>query len=322
MKAIRVHRHGGPESLSLDELAVPDVAAGQVLVRVLAAGVNFLDVYHRTGLYPVQLPLILGQEGAGTVEAVGTGVHEFTPGDRVAWAAGPGSYATFVAVPAANVVAIPDAVSTGMAAAVMIQGMTAHYLAFSAFPLEPAHTCLVYAAAGGVGQLLVQIAKLRGAAVIGTVSSAAKADFAREAGADHVIRYDQDDVASEVRRITAGRGVDVAYDSVGKASWEWSLNSLRPRGMLVSFGNSSGPVGNIDPLVLSRRGSLFLTRPTLAHYTATRAELEWRAHDLFTWIAAQQLRVRIDRELPLEAANEGQRALEARETAGKVLLIP
>jgi NADPH2:quinone reductase len=322
MKAIRVKRHGGPEVLTLDEVAAPDVAAGHVLVRVLAAGVNYLDVYHRTGLYPVQLPLILGQEGAGTVEAVGDEVHGLTPGDRVAWTAGPGSYATYASVPAAKLVAIPDGISTRTTAAVMLQGMTAHYLACSVFPLGPGHTALVYAAAGGVGQLLVQIAKLRGATVIGTVSSETKANLARDTGADHVIRYDQDDVAGEVRRITDGRGVDVAYDSVGKATWEWSLNSLRPRGMLVSFGNSSGPVGNIDPLVLARKGSLFLTRPTLAHYTATRDELEWRAGELFTWIAGKQLSVQIDRELPLADADEAHRALEARETAGKVLLIP
>lgn len=322
MKAIRVQRHGGAEVLCLDELAVPDVAAGHVLVRVLAAGVNFIDVYQRTGLYPVQLPFTPGQEGAGTVEAVGAGVHGLTPGDRVAWTAGPGSYAAFVSVPASQLVGIPDGVSTRRAAAIMVQGMTAHYLAISVFPLAAAHTCLVYAAAGGVGQLLVQIARLRGATVIGAVSSAAKTEVARDAGADHVIRYDEADVASEVRRITDGRGVDVAYDGVGRSTWEWSLNSLRPRGMLVSFGNSSGPVGSIDPLVLARKGSLFLTRPTLAHYTATRAELEWRAHDLFAWTAARQLRVHIDRELPLADADEAHRALEARETAGKVLLIP
>lgn len=322
MKAIRVHEHGGPEVLSLHDVAEPDVAPGDALVRVAAAGVNFIDIYHRTGLYSVTLPLTLGQEGAGTIVKTGANVSALKTGDRVAWAAGPGSYAEYVAIPAERLVKLPDQITESVAAAVMLQGMTAHYLATSTYPLEKRNVCLIYAAAGGVGLLLTQIAKMRGATVIGATSSEAKAKAARAAGADYVIRYATDNVASEVKKITGGRGVDVVYDAVGKSTWELSLDSLRPRGMMVSFGNASGPVGDIDPLVLSRKGSLFLTRPTLGHYTATRDELVARATDLFEWIAAGKLKVHIDRELPLADAAAAQRALQARETSGKVLLIP
>jgi NADPH2:quinone reductase len=312
MKAIRVHRHGGPEVLSYDDVDPPVPRDHEVLVRVTAAGVNFLDVYHRTGLYPVNLPLVPGQEGAGVI---------VESGERVAWAGVPGSYAEYVSAPVDKLVKLPDEITDTAAAAVMLQGMTAHYLATSTFPLKHGDHCLVYAAAGGVGQLLTQIAKRRGAIVIGATSTEQKAQLAREAGCDHVILYSKQDVATEVRRIT-GSGVAVVYDAVGRSTWESSLDSLRPRGMLVSFGNASGPVGPIDPLVLSRKGSLFLTRPTLVHYTATRDELEQRAGDLFNWIRAGELHIRIDRQLKLADAAEAQRALEARETAGKVLLLP
>lgn len=322
MKAIRIHEHGGPEVLKFEDVEKPAIQSGHVLVRVQSIGVNFIDTYQRTGLYSVTLPLTLGQEGAGIIEEVAEDVQWFRKGERVAWTNVPGAYAEFAAVPASRLVKVTEDISFEIAASAMLQGMTAHYLTTSTYPLQHGDTCLVYAAAGGVGLMLTQIAKLRGATVIGTTSSKDKADLARHAGADHVIRYDTHSVADEVRRITGGRGVDVVYDSVGKTSWEWSLNSLRPRGMLVSFGNSSGPVGNIDPLVLSRQGSLFLTRPTLAHYTVTRQELDWRAHDLFNWIREGKLDVRIDRKLPLANAADAHRALESRATAGKVLLNP
>ena len=322
MKAIRIHQHGGPEVLSYDEVPKPDLAPGHVLVRVVAAGVNFIDVYHRTGLYPVTLPYTLGQEGVGEVELTGEGTRGFARGDIVAWTNVPGSYAQHVSVPASHLVVVPRGVAPELAGAVMLQGMTAHYLASSTFPLAFEHTCLIYAAAGGVGSLLTQIAKLRGATVIGAVSSEEKAQLATQAGADHIIRYDQIDVATEIKRITHERGVDVVYDAVGRATWESSLNSVRKRGTIVSFGNASGPVGTIDPLILARKGSLFLTRPMLAHYIASRDELEWRARDVFNWISEGKLHVRIDRELPLAQAADAHGALESRQTAGKVLLIP
>lgn len=322
MKAIRIHEHGGPEVLRFEDVADPQIKPNEVLVRTAEAGVNFMDVYQRTGLYPVKLPLILGQEGAGIIEQVGSDVEWFNRGDRVAWTNVPGSYAELVAVPVERMVKVVEEVPLDIAAAAMLQGMTAHYLATSTYPLQNGDTCLIYAAAGGVGSLLTQIAKLRGATVIGTVSSDEKAELARAEGADHIIRYDKEDVAEKVREITGGRGVDVAYDSVGKSTWEWTLKSVRVRGMIVSFGNSSGPVGNIDPLVLARNGSLFLTRPTLGHYIATRHELDWRAHELFNWIRERKVGVRIDRKVRLENAAEAHRALEARETAGKVLLVP
>ena len=319
MKAIRFYDHGDARVLAYEDVPRPRPMADQVVVRVLAAGVNFMDVYQRTGLYPVTLPSGLGAEGCGIIEEVGPDVDWFNPGQRVAWAQGPGSYAEYVTVPASKIVKVPDGISSETAAALMLQGMTAHYLALSTFPLKEGDACLVYAAAGGVGLLLTQIAKLRGAIVIGTVSSDEKVKRAREAGADHVIRYDKLSVAPEVKRLTSGHGVDVAYDSVGKEMWQSSLDSLRPRGMLVSYGNSSG---KIDPLALSRGGSLFLTRPTLAHYVATRVELEWRANDLFAWVAQGKLDVHIDRQLPLQRAADAHVALESRQTVGKVLLIP
>jgi NADPH:quinone reductase len=321
MKAIRVHQHGGPDALSYDDVAEPVPAFDQALIRVTAAGVNFIDTYHRSGLYPQPLPFIPGQEGTGLVVKAGVNALGVKPGDRVAWAQTMGSYAEEIAVAASRLVRVPDDVPDDVAAAVLLQGLTAHYLATSTFPIGEQHTCLVHAAAGGVGLLLTQIAKLRGASVIGTVSTEAKAQLARGAGADHVIRYDQADVAEEVRKIVPG-GVDVVYDGVGKNTWEVSLASLRPRGMMVSFGNASGAVGAIPPLELSKRGSLFLTRPTLAHYIADRAEYEARARDLFRWIGEGRLHVRVDRKVSLEHAADAHRALESRQTAGKVLLLP
>ena len=322
MRAIRIHEHGDADKLVCDVLNKPSPINDQVLIRVEAAGVNFLDIYHRTGLYPVPMPYTLGQEGCGVIEEVGPEVTWFTRGERVAWASAPGSYADYALVSASKIVKVPDGFVPKIAASVMLQGMTAHYLTTSTFALKEGDTCLVHAAAGGVGLLLTQIAKLRGATVIGTTSSEEKAKLARSVGADHIIRYDVEDVVAQVKKVTSGRGVDVVYDAVGKATWRASISSLRPRGMLVSYGNASGPVGMIDPLSLMQAGSLFLTRPTLAHYTATRVELEWRANDLFTWIMQDRLYVHIDRELPLEDAGEAQRALEGRETVGKVLLIP
>ena len=321
MKAIRIPIHGGYDVLRYEEIPEPRIQDSNVIVRVAAAGVNFIDTYHRTGLYPVPLPFVPGQEGAGVVVQVGKHVKTVKPGDRVAWAAGPGSYAEVISIPAANLVRVPATISDDIAAAVMLQGMTAHYLAKSTYQLKPGVTCLIYAAAGGVGLLLTQIAKLHGAIVIGTTSTEEKAKRAREAGADYVVRYSKLNVAAEVKKITGG-GVDVVYDAVGKTTWESSLDSLKPRGMMVSFGNASGPVGTIDPLTLSRKGSLFLTRPTLAHYIATREELEARAADVFDWIINGELKVHIDRSVPLEHAAAAHQALEARETSGKVLLIP
>jgi NADPH2:quinone reductase len=320
MRAIRVAAYGGPEVLRLEELPVPEPGPGEARVRVAFAGVNFIDVYHRTGLYPLALPFTPGSEAAGVVDAVGEGVDIVAPGDRVAYAGQPGAYAECAIVQADRLVHIPDDVALDLAAAVMLQGMTAHYLTHSTYALGPGDTALVHAAAGGVGRLLVQLAKRRGARVIGTVSTEAKAALARGAGADHVVRYTVEDFREVARRLTDGRGVDVVYDSVGQATFEGSLDSLRRRGYLVLFGQSSGPVPPIDPLILNRKGSLFLTRPSLAHYTADRRELIGRAGDLLRWIAAGELDVRIDRVLPLAEAAEAHRLLEGRKTAGKVLL--
>jgi NADPH2:quinone reductase len=322
MKAIRIDGFGGPEVLRLAEVHAPSAGPGQIVVRVEAAGLNFIDVYHRTGLYPNPLPLVPGMEGAGPVVAVGSGVTLWREGDRVAWAGPIGAYAERVVLPADRAVVVPPGMGTDAAAAVMLQGMTAHYLCTDTYPLGAGRTCLVHAAAGGVGLLLVQMAKRRGARVIGTVGTEAKAALAREAGADEVILYTKEDFLEAVRRITGGRGVDVVYDAVGKATAEKSLDCLVPRGMMVFYGNASGPVPPIDPLVLSRRGSLFLTRPVLMHYTADRVSLEARAADVLGDAAAGRLKVRIDRTFPLAEAAEAHRALEGRQTMGKVLLIP
>jgi NADPH2:quinone reductase len=321
MYAVRIHQHGGPEVLRYEEVPTPAPGEGQALVRLVACGVNFIDIYQRKGLYRVELPVVLGQEGAGVVEAVGPGVTEVKPGDRVAYSNVLGAYAEYAVVPAARLVPIPDGVTYQQAAAVMVQGMTAHYLVHSTYPLKPQDTCLVHAAAGGVGLLLVQMAKRRGATVIGTVSTEEKAKLAREAGADHVILYTQQDFEQEVMRITEGRKVQVVYDSVGKDTFERSLNCLTLRGMMVLYGQSSGPVPPFDPQVLVQKGSLFLTRPGIWHYTATRDELLWRARDVLGAVASGDLKVRIDRALPLSQAQEAHRALEGRETTGKVLLL-
>lgn len=321
MRAIRIHQFGGPEVLSLDEVPRPEPAEGEALVRIEAVGVNFIDIYHRVGQYRGGLPLTLGQEAAGTVEAVGRGVVELRPGDRVAYASVQGSYADYAIVAAWRLVPIPSGVDVQAAAAVMLQGMTAHYLTHSTFVVQAGQTALVHAAAGGVGLLLVQILKRRGARVLGTVSTEEKARLAREAGADEVILYSQVDFEPEVRRLTDGRGVDVVFDSVGRDTFDRSLNCLRPRGMLVLFGQSSGPVPPFDPQILNSKGSLFLTRPTLAHYTADRDELHGRAGDLFAWMKAGELQVRIDQTFPLSKAADAHRYLQARQSKGKVLLL-
>jgi NADPH2:quinone reductase len=324
MQAVRVHQPGGPEALVLEEIADPRPGPGQAVVRIEAAGLNFIDVYHRTGFYPLPdpPPFTLGQEGAGTVAAIGEGVSEVAVGDRVAWCGVQGAYAEMAAIPAARLVKLPAAVSSRQGAAVMLQGMTAHYLACSTRPLHPGDTCLIHAAAGGVGLLLCQIAKLRGARVFATVSTEAKAALAREAGADDIILYGQQDFAAEVKRATAGRGVAVIYDGVGQTTFEPGLSCLAPRGMMVLFGQSSGPVPPVNPGKLASGGSLYLTRPTLGHYIASREELLGRAEDLFTWIAAGKLEVRVGAEYALGDAAEAHRALEGRRTTGKVLLIP
>jgi NADPH2:quinone reductase len=324
MRAVRVHQFGGPEALVYEEVADPQAGPGQAVVRVEAVGLNFIDVYHRTGFYklPAPPPFILGQEGAGTVLAVGDGVSDLAVDDRVAWCGVQGSYAEQAAVPAARLVKLPAGVSTRQGAAVMLQGMTAHYLACSTWPLRPGDACLVHAAAGGVGQLLCQIAKLRGARVFATVSTEEKARLARQSGADEVILYTRDDFEAEVKRATGGRGLQVVYDGVGRTTFDKGLACLAPRGLMALFGQSSGAVPPIDPGRLAAHGSLFLTRPTLFHYIATREELTARAADLFGWLAAGQLDVRIGSELPLRDAAEAHRALEGRQTTGKVLLIP
>jgi NADPH2:quinone reductase len=322
MKAIRIQKHGGREVLEYTDIPEPRPGPREALVAVEYAGVNFYDVYQRTGLYPVAMPFTPGTEAAGTVLAVGAEVSDFRKGDRVAFQGVPGTYAEEAVVPADRLVPIPEAVSTRTAGALILQGLTAHYLATSTYALKPGDTALVHAAAGGVGLLLCQIAKLRGAKVIGTVSTEGKAALAREAGADHVILYTQQDFAVETKRLTGNRGVEVVYDSVGRTTFDNSLNSLAPRGLLALFGASSGPVAPLNPQVLNQKGSLYLTRPTLANYVATRAELLSRAGELFDWVRNKKLSVRIDREVPLKDVAEAHRALESRETTGKVILKP
>ena len=322
MKAIRIHAFGGPEVYRYEEVPDPAAGAGQALVAVEATGVNFIEVYQRTGLYPVALPATPGSEAAGTIVAIGPGVTEFCAGDCVAWQGGSGAYAERAAVPAERLVRLPEGVSAKQGAAAMLQGMTAHYLACSTFPLKPGDACLVHAAAGGVGLLLCQIAKRRGAHVIGTVSSPEKAALARKAGASDVILYVEQDFEAGVKRLTGGAGVQVVYASVGRSTFEQSLRCLAPRGTMVLYGQSSGPVGDFDPQVLSQRGSIFLTRPTLGHYTATRAELLARANEVLGWVRDGTLRLRIEREFPLSQAAEAHRQLQGRATAGKLLLIP
>jgi NADPH2:quinone reductase len=322
MKAIRVHAAGGPEALKLEDVSEPQPKAGEAIVKIDAAGLNFIDVYQRSGLYKLNLPLTLGLEAGGTVTAVGPGVTDVKVGDKVAYTGVPGAYAQFAAVPADRLVVLPQGVSTKQGAAIMLQGMTAHYLASSTYPLKKGDACLVHAAAGGVGLLLCQIARLRGAKVIGTVSTEEKAKLAREAGADETILYTKQDFAAEVKRITGGKGLQVVYDSVGKDTWEGSLNCLAPRGLIALYGQSSGPIGQIDPQILNTKGSLFLTRPSLNAYIATREELQQRAGELFGWIRDGKLKLRMEFEFALKDAADAHRALEGRKTTGKVLLIP
>jgi NADPH2:quinone reductase len=322
MKAIRIHSHGGPEVLRQEDVPVPVPGPGQALIRIEAAGVNFVDIYHRSGLYPVPLPCTLGQEAAGVVTAVGPGVVGVTVGDRVAYTDVPGACAESAAVPAERLVPLPAGVTARQAAAVLLQGITAQYLTASTYPLAQGDICLVHAAAGGVGLLLCQMAKRRGARVIGTVSTEAKAALARAAGAGQVILYTQQDFEPEVKRLTRGSGVQVVYDSVGKTTFDKSLNCLARRGMLVLYGQSSGPVPPFDPQLLNRKGSLFLTRPSLSHYVATREELLQRAGQVLSWVADGSLTVRVGREYPMAEAADAQRALAARETTGKLLLLP
>jgi NADPH:quinone reductase len=322
MRAIRVHETGGPEKLNYEDIPQPDPGLGQVRVKVHAAGVNYIDVYFRTGLYKTALPFTPGMEAAGVVDAVGEQVTNLAVGNRVAYAMNMGSYAEYAVAKAALIVKLPDGVDFETGAAAMLQGMTAHYLAFSTYPLRPGETALIHAAAGGVGLLLVQIAKRIGARVLATVGTEAKAQLAKEAGADYVVLYDRQDFEAEAKKITGGLGVDVVYDSVGRATFDKSLSSLRRRGVMVLFGQSSGPVPPFDLNALNTKGSLFVTRPGLAHYTSSPEELEWRAGDILNWISAGTLKVRIDRALPLAEAEAAHGALESRQTAGKILLLP
>ena len=322
MKVIRVYEYGGPGQLWLEQAPIPEPQVGEVRVRVAATGLNFIETYQRGGVYPVLLPFTPGAEFAGTVDATGAGVTGFQVGDRVATANGSAGYAEYALAPAERLVQIPAAISFEQAAAVMLQGMTAHYLALSTYPLKPGDTALVHAAAGGVGQLLVQVARLRGARVIGTVSTEEKALLAGEAGADEVILYTQQDFEAETKRLTGGQGVEVVYDGVGKTTFAKGLNCLKPRGYMVLFGGASGQVEPFNPQLLSQKGSLFLTRPTLGHYLLTRQELLWRAGDLFDWFASGRLKVRIDKTFPLAETATAHAYIEERRTKGKVLLVP
>jgi NADPH:quinone reductase len=322
MKAIQIQETGGPEVLQLAELPIPQPGPGQVLIRIEATGVNFIEIYFRKGVYKPALPFTPGSEAAGTIEELGPGVTGFAAGDAVASTSVMGSYAEYALVPAAQLVKVPGALPPEKAAAAMLQGMTAHYLAHSTFPLKAGDTALVHAGAGGVGLLLTQIAVRLGARVFTTVSTPAKAELSRDAGASEVILYSEQDFESEVKRLTGGKGVDVVYDSVGKNTFEKSLNCLRPRGLLALFGASSGPVPPFDLIQLNSKGSLFITRPTLWHYIATRAELEWRSRDVLGWAASSELKLRTEHIYPLAEAAQAQIDMEGRRTTGKILLVP
>lgn len=322
MKAIQIRATGGPEVLELAELPIPVPGPGQVLIRIEAIGVNFIEIYFRKGTYKAALPLVPGSEAAGTVEELGSGVNGFKIGDMVASVAVSGSYAEYALVPAAQLVKVPAGLSPEKAAAAMLQGMTAHYLAHSTYPLKAGETAVVHAGAGGVGLLLTQIARRIGARVITTVSSEAKAELSREAGASDVINYTEQDFEAEVKRLTNGKGADVVYDSVGKTTFEKSLNCLRPRGLLALFGGSSGPVPPFDLIQLSSKGSLYVTRPTLWHYVATRSELEWRAGEVLGWAASGELNLRTEHVYSLTDASQAQTDMESRKTTGKILLEP
>lgn len=322
MKAIQFTQTGGPDVLSLTDLPMPSPKAGEVLVRLTAIGINYIDTYHRTGLYPVPLPCVPGSEGAGVIEKLGEDVKDLTVGQRVAYAMQPGAYAEYSSVPADKLVPIPDGMTDQQAAAVMLQGMTAHYLAFTTYSIRPGDTVLIHAGAGGVGLLLTQIARMRGARVITTVSTEEKAQLSRENGADEVILYTQTDFAAEVKKLTGGQGVHAVYDSVGKSTFEGSLDSLKPLGTMVSFGNASGPVPPFAPAILGAKGSLMFTRPSLGHYILTRAALLERASALFNWVAEGKLTLHIHPPYALADAAQAHRDLEGRGTTGKLLLIP
>jgi len=322
MKAIQVPRQGGAEVLTLVDLPIPQPKPNEIVLKISAVGINYIDIYYREGRYPIATPFVPGSEAAGTVHAVGSEVKSWKPGDRVAYCMVLGSYAEYAAIPAERAVRVPEGVSDQHAAAAMLQGMTAHYLAFSTYPVQAGDTCLIHAAAGGVGLLLCQMAKARGARVFGTVSTAEKASAARQAGADEAILYTQSDFSSEVKRLTGGAGVRVVYDSVGRTTFDKSLDCLSHRGILVLFGQSSGAVPPVDPQILNQKGSLYLTRPTLAHYTASTAELLERAGAVLGWVRDGKLKVTIDREMPLAQAAEAHRLLESRQTSGKLILIP
>lgn len=322
MKAILVEQYGGPEVLQLKEIELPERKQDEVLVRLDAIGVNFIDVYHRTGLYPLKLPFIPGSEGAGVIEVIGSEVKDLEVGDRVGYAMSLGAYAEMANVPAARLVKLPYWLSTQEAAAIMLQGLTAHYLVRGSYFINKGDYVLIHAAAGGVGLLLVQIAKHLGAFVIGTVSTPEKAKIAKEAGADEIILYTEKDFLEETKRITGGQGVHVVYDSVAKSTFEKSLDCLRPRGTMVLFGQSSGPIPPFDLSLLSRKGSLFVTRPSVAHYIATREELLQRSSELFEWVSSRVIRIRIDSTYPLAQAADAHRRLESRASSGKILLLP
>ena len=322
MKAIQIKQTGGPEVMELVDLPIPQPKPNEAVVKIAAAGVNFIDIYNRSGHYKAPLPLVLGQEAAGTVSAVGSDVRGVAVGDRVAYTLTLGSYAEYAAVPADKLVKIPSGVSERDAAAAILQGMTAHYLAYDTYPLKKGETALIHAAAGGVGLLLVQMAHNLGVRVIGTVATAEKARLARDAGADEIILYTQNDFEAETKRLTAGKGVDVVYDSVGKTTFEKGLNLLRPRGMMALFGGSSGPVAPVDPLVLTQKGSIFLTRPSLGAYVITPEDLQRRAGAVFGMIRDGKLKLRIEHVYPLAQAQQAHRDLEGRKTTGKLLLIP
>ncbi len=322
MKAVRINQFGDFDALQYQDVTLHELKEGEARVKLQAIGINYIDVYQRAGMYKPPLPFTLGQEAAGIVEAIGAGVTDVKPGDRVAYTSVLGSYAEAANVPAWRLVPVPDGISAQQAAAVLLQGMTAHYLVCDTFPLKPGDVALVHAAAGGVGLLLTQMCKMRGARVIATVGSEDKARLAREMGADDVILYTQQDFEAEVKQLMGGKGVNVVYDSVGKDTFDKSLNCLKPRGMLALYGQSSGAVAPLDPQVLNAKGSLFLTRPTLAHYTLTRAELLQRANDLFAWMQAGKLTVRIDNTFALADVANAHRYLQSRQAKGKVLLIP
>ncbi len=322
MKAVLIRQCGGPEVMRVEDTSLVTLGPGSALVRIEASGVNFIDIYFRTGLYRAELPFVPGMEGAGVVEAVGPGVTDVAAGDRVAYAMTRGSYAEYAIVPVHSLVKIPEGVTAQQAAACMLQGMTAHYLSHSTFALDKSHTALIHAAAGGTGALLVQMAKMRGARVIATVGSAEKAARAKAVGADEVVLYNEQDFEAAARELTGGKGVDVVYDSVGAATFTKSINCLKPRGVMVTFGNASGPVPAVEPLLLSTKGSLFLTRPTLGNYTATREELVWRAGDVLGWVASGALQLNVHKAYPLAEAAQAHIDLAGRGTAGKLLLIP